>query len=100
MQVYGDGVEGEPENPDGMALSEIARMKEELALDPGENEQAKALRNFVTAITVCHTVVCERTPDKGEVQYSSSSPDELALVMGARGLGARLLSRSRDEMRI
>ena len=32
--------------------------------------------------------------------YQASSPDELALVLGARDLGAKLLARSKEEMRI
>ena len=67
LQVYGNPAPGEADSPDSMALSEVARIKDELALDPAEHEQAKALRNFVTAITVCHSVVCERDPHSGEI---------------------------------
>ena len=40
--------------------------------------------NFFTALSVCHTVVCDKEGD--EIVYQSSSPDELALVKGAKAV--------------
>jgi magnesium-transporting ATPase (P-type) len=44
------------------------------------------LRDFFTMLAVCHTVMVEK--GKGDdYKYSASSPDELALVMGAKEVG-------------
>ena len=43
------------------------------------NTLGNTLREFFTMLAVCHTVMVE----KG-LKYSASSPDELALVMGAK----------------
>lgn len=40
-------------------------------------------------LVLCHTVVID--PNNGE--YNASSPDELALIQGAKELGARFLSK-------
>ena len=56
------------------------------------------LKEFVEALGVCHTVITEEkvTKDgKPYVAYNASSPDELALVNGARHLGFGF--RERDE---
>ncbi|KRX22928.1 putative phospholipid-transporting ATPase IA, partial [Trichinella nelsoni] len=46
------------------------------------------IREFVTMMAVCHTVVPEKPSDEtGELQYQASSPDEGALVRGAKDLG-------------
>ena len=53
---------------------------------------------MLEALGVCHTVIAEKKKDKklGKyVAYNASSPDELALVNGARSLGFAF--RERDE---
>lgn len=46
-------------------------------------------------LSVCHTVVVE---DKnGKLSYNASSPDELALVNGAKYLGYNFKKRDEDE---
>lgn len=49
----------------------------------GESE--RDIRDFLTLLSVCHTVI----PDynTGELVYHAASPDERALVYGARHLG-------------
>jgi|LauGreDrversion4_2_1035121.scaffolds.fasta_scaffold31767_6 magnesium-transporting ATPase (P-type) len=54
--------------------------------------QGTALREFYTMLAVCHTVMVEREKTKlgmedSDLKYSASSPDELALVMGAKEVG-------------
>ncbi|KAH7728267.1 putative phospholipid-transporting ATPase IA [Aphelenchoides avenae] len=44
------------------------------------------IREFLTIMAVCHTVVPEHTED-GEINYQASSPDEVALVRGAASQG-------------
>lgn len=46
-------------------------------------------------LSVCHTVVVE---DKnGKLSYNASSPDELALVNGAKYLGYNFKKRDEDD---
>ena len=64
----------------------------------GESKDSRAVLNFLTALSVCHTVVCD---NEGDVtNYQSSSPDELALVNGAKSIGFELLGRSTDTVRV
>jgi phospholipid-transporting ATPase len=46
-------------------------------------------------LSVCHTVVVE--DKKGKLSYNASSPDELALVNGAKYLGYNFINRDEDE---
>jgi len=48
----------------------------------------EVLREFLTLLAVCHTVIPE-VQDDGKVVYQASSPDEAALVAGAELLGYR-----------
>jgi phospholipid-transporting ATPase len=43
---------------------------------------------FLTLLAVCHTVIPEYDEaDPGKINYQASSPDEAALVEGAKSLG-------------
>lgn len=54
--------------------------------DAGGNEVEKeVLREFLTLLAVCHTVIPEERD--GKTIYQASSPDEAALVAGAELLG-------------
>lgn len=50
------------------------------------------VRDFITALAVCHNV----TPsmDNGKKVYQASSPDEIALVKIAESVNLELLERS------
>lgn len=50
-------------------------------------------------LAVCHTAMVEETKD-GELRYSASSPDELALVLGARDVGIVYTKRSSSQLTI
>ena len=59
---------------------------------------SKALKTFLEALGLCHTVIADVKKDQdGQeyIAYNASSPDELALVNGARHLG--FFFRERDE---
>jgi len=43
---------------------------------------------------VCHTVVVDKDPLTGEITYQASSPDELALIQGAKQGGLVLAERT------
>ncbi|KAG5183758.1 hypothetical protein JKP88DRAFT_198883 [Tribonema minus] len=66
----------------------------------GDNEsaaaaeaQAQRLAAFFTALALCHTVIPEKLQD-GEVVLSASSPDDEALVLGAKYFGFEFLDRA------
>ena len=50
------------------------------------HESASIIHEFLTLLSVCHTVIPEVRSD-GTVIYQASSPDEAALVAGAELLG-------------
>jgi phospholipid-transporting ATPase len=54
-------------------------------MEPGE--EGDAIREFLTLLAVCHTVIPEVKDEK--IIYQASSPDEAALVSGAEELGYR-----------
>ncbi|GFR91276.1 phospholipid-transporting ATPase [Elysia marginata] len=45
-----------------------------------DHETAPVIREFLRLLAVCHTVVPQRDPATGDIQYLASSPDEAALV--------------------
>jgi magnesium-transporting ATPase (P-type) len=98
-KVFGE-VEGNEPELEGICESSIKAMRKTIRKD--ENDPiAQALRGFLIVLGVCHTVVCDRDEDdKDKVQYQSSSPDELALVNGAKDIGYELIARSSEEVTI
>jgi len=58
----------------------------------GDQERA-VLREFLTLLAVCHTVIPE--VKDGKMVYQASSPDEAALVAGAELLGYQFHVRER-----
>jgi len=54
-------------------------------MEPGE--EGDTIREFLTLLAVCHTVIPEIKDEK--IIYQASSPDEAALVSGAEELGYR-----------
>ena len=65
------------------------------------HENNANLRSFFEALGICHTVITDSKTDKvtGEqyLVYNASSPDELALVNGARHLGFCFKDRDPDN---
>ncbi|KAM7410157.1 hypothetical protein PAMA_001550 [Pampus argenteus] len=57
-------------------------------------QQCPVSRQFLSALTLCHTVMAEWK--EGAPVYQAASPDEEALVGAARELGWVFLSRTRD----
>ena len=77
---------------------EVIRTFDELRATLGEKgREAAVLREFLTLLAVCHTVIPEVREDK--VVYQASSPDEAALVAGAELLGYRFHVRSTSSIR-
>ncbi|KDO21211.1 hypothetical protein SPRG_13712 [Saprolegnia parasitica CBS 223.65] len=63
------------------------RLVHELAT---QGPNADKIRDFLTLLSVCHTVIPEANATTGAVNYRASSPDEEALVKAARCLGFNL----------
>ena len=51
-------------------------------------------------LAVCHTAMIEENKVSGELKYSASSPDELALVLGAKEVGIVYTKRSSSQLTI
>jgi phospholipid-transporting ATPase len=77
-----DGVE------DG--IFDFARLNENLQ----KPDLGPYIREFLTLLATCHTVIPERSEEKpGEITYQAASPDEGALVEGAAMLGYKFTTR-------
>lgn len=55
------------------------------------------MTEFLRMLAVCHTVVPEKTEDE-QLVYQASSPDEGALVRGAKSLGFIFHTREPDSV--
>lgn len=51
-----------------------------------KHPSSEVINEFLTLLAVCHTVIPEKL-DSGEILYHAASPDENALVAGARRFG-------------
>jgi magnesium-transporting ATPase (P-type) len=51
------------------------------------DEQASMLADFFTVLALCHSVIPEKVEETGEIRLSASSPDDEALVCGAKFFG-------------
>ncbi|XP_028136313.2 probable phospholipid-transporting ATPase IA isoform X2 [Diabrotica virgifera virgifera] len=63
------------------------------------HKNAHLMREMLVLLSVCHTVIPEKTPE-GEVIYHAASPDERALVYGAAKYGYVFESRTPDHVEI
>ena len=57
------------------------------------------LKKLIQALGICHTVIAEEKEKNGQkyIDYNASSPDELALVNGARHMGFAFMERDEDN---
>jgi phospholipid-transporting ATPase len=60
-------------------------------------ERREMIEEFLTILSVCHTVIPEEA-ENGEVKYQASSPDEAALVTAARYMGHNFHTRTIDSV--
>lgn len=59
--------------------------------------QAEAIKHFMLALALCHTVISDRTAgDPPTIEFKAQSPDEAALVATARDCGFTMLGRTDD----
>jgi len=59
------------------------QLKAVLDSKSADESQLEYVADFARALSVCHAVIAE-TDEKGELYYQAQSPDESALVQGAR----------------
>mgnify|MGYP000244673405 CR=1 FL=1 len=61
-------------------------------------EQEFVVRDFVTALALCHNVTPTRPDptDPSVIELQASSPDEVALVQFAGTMGMRLVDRDQN----
>ncbi|XP_053164052.1 phospholipid-transporting ATPase IB isoform X3 [Hemicordylus capensis] len=79
-------------------ISESCEFDDPRLMQNIENDHPTAthIREFLTLLAVCHTVVPER--DGNTIIYQASSPDEGALVKGAKKLGYAFTGRTPDSV--
>uniref|UniRef100_T1KTV3 Phospholipid-transporting ATPase n=1 Tax=Tetranychus urticae TaxID=32264 RepID=T1KTV3_TETUR len=61
------------------------------------------IREFLTLLAICHTVVPEKDSDEssdGGIKYQAASPDEGALVKGVANIGFKFTTRTPDYVYI
>ena len=69
-------------------------------LDNAEHPNHEPAKKFIKALGICHTVIPEEKVAKDGEKYiifNGSSPDELALVNGARHLGFKFICKDEDN---
>jgi Cation transport ATPase len=69
-------------------------------MDAGENKHKRYIKDFFVLLAVCHTVMPETDKKTGELKYQASSPDELALVLGAAKMGFTFKKRTSSSVEI
>lgn len=55
---------------------------------------------FLTVMSVCHTIVPERSHHSNKLMFQGPSPDEVALVCGAYDCGYKFTDRSPDSIQV
>jgi len=60
---------------------------------------SRMARQFILCVALCHTCLPEPSED-GEISFQAASPDELALVEGARDLGYLLIDRPAQSIKL
>jgi phospholipid-transporting ATPase len=84
-----DGVE--------IGIHDFARLKQNLET----HESSVAIHHFLALLSTCHTVIPERTEEKGgAIKYQAASPDEGALVEGAVVMGYQFTARKPRSVQI
>ncbi|KAF2100737.1 putative phospholipid-transporting ATPase [Rhizodiscina lignyota] len=76
-----DGVE--------LGIHDFKRLKENTQNHPTR----EIIEQFLTLLSVCHTVIPERNEKSSKIKYQAASPDEGALVEGAVMLDYRFIAR-------
>ncbi|TVY14121.1 putative phospholipid-transporting ATPase [Lachnellula arida] len=87
--TFQDGVE--------IGVHDFKRLKQNL----DSHESSAAIHHFLTLLATCHTVIPERTDEKGgAIKYQAASPDEGALVEGAVMMGYQFTARKPRSVQV
>jgi phospholipid-transporting ATPase len=87
--TFVDGVE--------VGIHDFKRLQENLK----SHESSPAIHHFLALLSTCHTVIPERTDEKGgAIKYQAASPDEGALVEGAVMMGYQFTARKPRSVQI
>ncbi|KAJ5770566.1 uncharacterized protein N7511_002617 [Penicillium nucicola] len=91
---YGDDVPEDRraamEDDGDVGIHDFKTLKRNMQSHPSQN----AIRELLTLLATCHTVIPERNDkDPNVIKYQAASPDEGALVDGAASLGYRFTNR-------
>jgi phospholipid-transporting ATPase len=80
-----------------VGVHDFKRLKENLET----HESAILIHHFLALLSTCHTVIPERTDEKGgAIKYQAASPDEGALVEGAVMMGYQFTARKPRAVQI
>jgi magnesium-transporting ATPase (P-type) len=77
----------------------VRAVKEEFSndnFDFDSDDKYPFVSQFFINFAICNTVMIEKHRFKKEISYKATSPDELALVKGAKNSGIQLVSREYD----
>ncbi|KNE56612.1 phospholipid-translocating P-type ATPase, flippase [Allomyces macrogynus ATCC 38327] len=95
--------ESVPEPPPDAPMATFASLRGRLAYaaaqSGGMGDHDATAHEFLTLLSVCHTVLPEIV-ENGSVVYQASSPDEAALVSGAADLGYKFVARKPNSVTI
>lgn len=69
-------------------------------LDWTKHKDAEHITEFLRLLAVCHSVIIEKNRETGKDTLSAASPDENALVNGARLLGVEFFHREMNILKI
>ncbi|KAI6247211.1 hypothetical protein HI914_05063 [Erysiphe necator] len=84
-------------NGNDSRIYDFTKMKENLK----SHESALVIQHFLTLLSICHTVIPERSQENGgTIKYQAASPDEGALVEGAEILGYRFTARKPKSLQV
>ncbi|KAF4626638.1 hypothetical protein G7Y89_g11521 [Cudoniella acicularis] len=80
-----------------VGVHDFDRLKQNLV----SHESSVAIHHFLTLLATCHTVIPERTDEKGgAIKYQAASPDEGALVEGAVMMGYQFTARKPRSVQV
>ena len=79
-------------NPHGLIFKGHAELKE--AVGNYRHADFNGINDVLLHLAICHTVVV----DKNKGVYNAASPDELALVEGAKAEGFEFIGRETDNV--
>jgi phospholipid-transporting ATPase len=80
-----------------VGIHDFNRLRENLKT----HESQVAIHHFLALLATCHTVIPERTEEKGgKIKYQAASPDEGALVEGAVLMGYQFTTRKPRSVQV